>query len=200
MSVGAIGPRPSLHAAAKACKELPVSMQALYDKVHATAPGLVRALVQGSAARLSAVLAPMVDSKAPMVPGYQPRIVDGNHLSASGKRLKPLRGFRGAALPGQSLLVYDPDTDLVVELPPCEDGHAQERTMMRAVPCGGELRPRSCRSPTATSAHAQSCAAGESGEPEGGCSNRFGTAGKRCATGSRALQSGSLTARRHAFQ
>jgi IS4 transposase len=133
MSVVAVGLRPSLHAAAKACKDLPVSLQALYDKINGTSPGLVRALVQGSATRLGEVLAPMLGGKAPMVPGYQLRIVDGNHLPASEKRLKPLRGFRGAALPGQSLVVYDPDTDLVVDMLPCEDGHAQERTMMQAV-------------------------------------------------------------------
>jgi hypothetical protein len=44
--------------------------------------------------------------------------------------LKPLRGFRGAALPGQSLVVYDPDCEMVVDLMPCEDDHAQERTLM----------------------------------------------------------------------
>jgi IS4 transposase len=133
MAVVAVGLRPSLHAAAKACKDLPVSLQALYDKINGTSPGLVRALVQGSATRLSEVLAPMLGDKAPIVPGYQLRIVDGNHLPASEKRLKPLRGFRGAALPGQSLVVYDPDTDLVVDMLPCEDGHAQERTMMQAI-------------------------------------------------------------------
>ena len=33
MSVVAVGLRPSVHAAAKACKNLPVSVQALYDKI-----------------------------------------------------------------------------------------------------------------------------------------------------------------------
>jgi IS4 transposase len=59
------------------------------------------------------------------------RIVDGNHLPASEKRLKPLRGFRGAALPGHSLVVYDAELDLVSDLVACEDAHAQERTVMR---------------------------------------------------------------------
>ena len=80
--------------------------------------------------RLHEVLMPMMRDKTPTVPGYRLRIVDGNHLPASEKRLKPLRGYRGAALPGQSLVVYDPDLDLVVDLVPCEDGHAQERTLM----------------------------------------------------------------------
>lgn len=133
MSVVALGLRPSVHAAARACMDLPVSVQALYDKIKGTAPHLVRALVQGSALRLGEVLAPMIKGKAPTVRGYRLRIVDGNHLPASEKRLKPLRGFRGAALPGQSLVVYDPDLDLVVDLAPCEDGHAQERTLMPSV-------------------------------------------------------------------
>jgi hypothetical protein len=126
MAVVAMGLRPSLHAAAQAAKDLPVSVQALYDKVRRTAPSLVRALVQGSAARLAQVLQPLHQAQCGMVPGYQVRIVDGNHLPASEKRLKPLRGFRGAALPGQSLVVYDPDLNLVVDMLPGEDGHAQE--------------------------------------------------------------------------
>lgn len=130
MSVVAVGIRPSLHAAAQACPDLPVSVQALYDKVKRTEPNLVRALVVGGAERLGEVLAPMSQGKAPTVRGYRLRIVDGNHLPASEKRLKPLRGFRGAALPGHSLVVYDPDQEMVVDLVPCEDGHAQERSVM----------------------------------------------------------------------
>jgi hypothetical protein len=69
MSVVAMGMRPSLHAAAKACQELPVSVQALYDKIRRTDPALIRCLVRGSAERLQAVAAPMISGKAPTVPG-----------------------------------------------------------------------------------------------------------------------------------
>lgn len=130
MSVVAVGLRPSVHAAAIACKDLPVSITALYDKINRTEPDIVRALVQGSADRLEPVLQPMRQGQAPTVPGYRVRILDGNHFPASDKRLKPLRDFRGAALPGQSLVVYDPDTGLVVDLVPCEDAHSQERALM----------------------------------------------------------------------
>lgn len=131
MSVVAVGIRPSVHAAAKACKDLPVSITALYDKISRTDTGIVRALVQGSAERLDPVVQPMRQGQAATVNGYRVRILDGNHLPASEKRLKPLRAFRGAALPGQSLVVYDPDTGLVVDLVPCEDAHSQERALMR---------------------------------------------------------------------
>lgn len=130
MSVVAVGMRPSLHAAAKAATGLPVSMTALYDKVNGTEPGLVRALVAGSAARLTSVIEAMSPVPLVSVPGYRLRILDGNHLAASEKRLKMLRGFRGAALPGQALVVYDPDQDLVLDMIPCEDGHTQERALM----------------------------------------------------------------------
>lgn len=133
MSVVAVGLRPSIHAAVRECPDFPVSVQALYDKIKHTEPNLVRALVTGSAARLIDVLVPMIKAKAPMVPGYRLRIVDGSHLPATEKRLKPLRGFSGAPLPGHSLVVYDPDLEMVVDLEPCEDAYTQERAVMSSL-------------------------------------------------------------------
>lgn len=130
MSVVAMGLRPSLHAAAKAYAKLPVSFTALYDKINHTDPSVIRALVQGSGERLGPVLHSMQPTRKATVEGYRLRIVDGNHLPASEKRLKPLRQFRGAALPGHSLVVYDPDSGFVTDLIPCEDAHAQERACM----------------------------------------------------------------------
>ena len=130
MSVVALGLQPSVHAAAQARKDLPVSLAALYDKINKTEPSLARALVVGSAQRLEPLLTGMGKAQASLCPGYRIRVVDGNHLPASEKRLAPLRSFRGAALPGHSLVVYDPDAGLVIDLVPCEDAHAQERTLM----------------------------------------------------------------------
>ena len=106
---------------------LPVSLASLYDKVNHTDPGVLRALVRGSAERLLPVLAAVGGGNAASLPGWGLRVLDGNHLAASEKRLAPLRGLRGAALPGQSLVVYDPDLGLVVDLLACEDAHASER-------------------------------------------------------------------------
>jgi IS4 transposase len=130
MSLVALGLRPSLHAAAQKMSDLPVSLTALYDKVNRVEPNVVRALVSGSAERLAPVMTPLRKGIAPWLPGWRVRIVDGNHLPASEKRLAPLRGFRGAALPGHSLVVFDPDAGLVVDLVPCEDGHASERGLL----------------------------------------------------------------------
>ncbi len=126
MTLVVLGLRPSLHAAARKMDGLPVSLTALYDKVNRTEPAVLRALVRGSAERLGPVMA-AVGHGGSSLPGWQLRVLDGNHLGASEKRLGPLRGHRGAALPGQSLVVYDPDAGLVVDLVAWEDAHASER-------------------------------------------------------------------------
>src|SRR3712207_5062465 len=123
-----LGLRPSLHAAARTLKTLPVSLTALYDKVNRTEPAILRALVRGSAARLRPVAAGL--NTGASLPGWQVRVLDGNHLPASEKRLAPLRGYRGAALPGHRLVVYDPDGGLVNDIAPREDAHQSERTVI----------------------------------------------------------------------
>ena len=120
-----LGLRPSLHAAARSLETLPVSLGALYDKVNRTEPAVLRALVRGSAERLRPVTTGW-DGGASL-PGWQLRVLDGNHLPASEKRLAPLRGHRGAALPGHTLVVYDPDCGLVTDILPCEDAHQSAR-------------------------------------------------------------------------
>ena len=65
-----------------------------------------------------------------VLPGYQVRILDGNHLAATEHRLKELRSYGGGALPGQALVVYDPDLDLAINVVPCENGHTQERALL----------------------------------------------------------------------
>ena len=134
MTLVALGLQPSVHAAAQARKaDLPVSLAALYEKINRTEPSLARALVAGSAERLEPLCMELRRGREPLCAGYQIRVVDGNHLPASEKRLAALRGFRGAALPGHTLVVYDPDAGLVLDIVPCEDAHAQERTLMPSI-------------------------------------------------------------------
>lgn len=143
MSLVSLGLSPSVHAAAKSMgDQLNVAVQSVYNKLNGIEPQVVRALVQGSGERLVPVVQALEPKRAATVKGFRLRIVDGNHLPASEKRLKVLRKFRGAALPGQSLVVYDPDLSLILDILPWEDAHTQERLLMqsilpRAVP--GEL-------------------------------------------------------------
>lgn len=134
MSLVSLGLSPSVHAAAKSMGEqLNVAVQSVYNKLNGIEPQVVRALVSGSAERLVPVVQELEFKRAPTVKGFRLRIVDGNHLAASEKRLKVLRKFRGAALPGQSLVVYDPDLGLVLDVLPCEDAHTQERLLMQSI-------------------------------------------------------------------
>lgn len=134
MSLVVLGLRPSVHAAAKSMQEkLPVSLQALYEKLNGSEPEVVRKLVSGSAERLTPVIQELIKRQTPTVKGYRLRIVDGNHLPGSQKRLKLLREHRGAALPGQSLVIYDPDLQLAVDVLPCEDAYTQECVLMNTI-------------------------------------------------------------------
>src|SRR4029450_9972645 len=47
--------------------------------------------------------------------------------------LKELRAATGRALPGKALVVYEPALGVVTDVFPCENGHAQERSLFGAV-------------------------------------------------------------------
>jgi IS4 transposase len=134
MTLVSLGLSPSVHAAAKNMGDrLTVSLTSLYNKINGVHTAVVRALVGGSAERFLPVMEEFKPKGHRSVKGLRLRIVDGNHLPASEKRLKPLRNYRGAALPGQSLVVYDPDIELVLDVLLWEDAHAQERLIMQTL-------------------------------------------------------------------
>jgi hypothetical protein len=125
---------PSIHAAYQAREDgQGVSATALYDKLKGVETGVVRALVKDTAQDLREIQDALGVQREPWLPGYDIRILDGNCLEASEKRLGVLRGVGSAALPGKSLVVMDPQRRLLVDVFPCEDGHAQERSLLRAV-------------------------------------------------------------------
>jgi hypothetical protein len=121
---------PSVHAAyKKRATELSVSDQAVYDKLQCMELGVSAALVRDSAMRLAPVM-DALEARAPdWVRGYRTRILDGNHLSKTERRLQVLRPTWAAALPGKVLAVYEPATDLVTHVCLTPDGHAQERAL-----------------------------------------------------------------------
>jgi IS4 transposase len=123
--------RPSLHAAyQERAEEINVSVKSVYNKVNGVETQVSQALVRETAARLSPVIDQMGGGCAGLLPGYAVRILDGNHLAATEHRLKELRQIGGGPLPGQALVVLDPDQLLVADVFPCTDGHAQERSIL----------------------------------------------------------------------
>jgi len=68
-----------------------------------------------------------------LLPGYHAKILDGNHLAATEHRIAELRTTWAAPLPGQLLVVLDQERMLASDVIPCEDGHAQERSLLDQV-------------------------------------------------------------------
>jgi Transposase DDE domain len=134
MSLVVCGMYPSVSAAYKGFeKVVGVSKVSLYAKVNGMEPKLSQALVRYSSAQLVAIQAEFPASITPILPGYEVRIIDGNHIGATEHRLNVLRAEAAGALPGQTLTVLDPQRSLVVDVFPCEDGHAQERSLFPLV-------------------------------------------------------------------
>jgi IS4 transposase len=125
---------PSVNSAyTKSQEKLGASLVAVYGKLSRTELPILTALVSATAARLAAVVTTLRANVPSPIPGYCVKIVDGNHLAATERRLQELRGQAAAPLPGQALVVYDPQLDLMTEIIPCADGHAQERTLLAQV-------------------------------------------------------------------
>jgi IS4 transposase len=126
--------RPALNAAYKAHAEtINASLRAVYSKLDGIEPGLSAALVRTVAGRLEPVITAMGGSRADWLPGYRVKILDGNHLAGTEHRLKELRLLGAGALPGQALVVLDPQLMLACDVILCEDGHAQERSLLDQV-------------------------------------------------------------------
>jgi len=126
--------RPAICAAYQARAEvIEASLKAVSDKLDRTEPGLSAALVHTVAARLAPVIDAMKGGRPELLPGYHVKILDGNHLAGTEHRLKEWRTLRAGALPGQALVVLDPRLMLATDVLLCEDGHAQERSLLDQV-------------------------------------------------------------------
>ena len=109
---------------------LPVSDQAVYDKLRCMEPAVSAALVADSASRVGSVIDALGARLDPWLPGYRVQVIDGNHLSATQRRLRVLRETWAAPLPGTALAVYEPERDVVARVFLTSDGHAQERSLL----------------------------------------------------------------------
>jgi hypothetical protein len=114
-------------------EEIPVTRQAVYDKLKHLELPTAAGLVEYAGRELGACLQQMPSPPSPLLPGYRVRVLDGNHLAGTEHRVKELRRYRAAALPGHALVFYDPQWDVATEVIPCEDAYAQERTLLPEV-------------------------------------------------------------------
>jgi Transposase DDE domain len=126
--------KPSVRAAYRDHEDtVGASLISLYNKLNGVEPHTSAELVRYSATELTPLIEQLDGARAPWLPGYCVKILDGNCIEASDRRLKVLREVQAGALPGKSLVVYEPTAGLVSDVFPCEDGHAQERSLFGEV-------------------------------------------------------------------
>jgi IS4 transposase len=113
--------------------EWTVGVRSLYEKLAGIETQVSERLVADSADELAALVDRLLPERTPLLPGYEVRIVDGNHLAGTEHRLQPLRGNGAAALPGQALVVLDPERRLVRRMFAAEDAYVNERTLLPRV-------------------------------------------------------------------
>lgn len=125
---------PSANAAyQKQRQSFSVSRTAVYDKLNGVEPQVSAALTRQTAAHLTAVIHELGGALPDLLPGYRVKIIDGNCLAKSEHRLQELRTIAAAPLPGKSLVAPNPALMLAIDVFPCEDGHAQERSLLDGV-------------------------------------------------------------------
>lgn len=123
--------RPSINAAYVArAEEIGVTVKAVYDKLKGIEANVSRGLVRETGDRMAAIIEATQATLPELVPGYTVKIVDGNHLRRTDRRIQELRDIQEAPLPGKVLAVLDPRLMLVRDVLLCEDGHAQERRLL----------------------------------------------------------------------
>jgi IS4 transposase len=139
MSLVACGQLPTVKAAYHhLLGRVPVSLKSVYEKLAHVETAVSAGLVRAVAGRCRAVIDELGGAPAPLLPGYRAKILDGNHLAATHKRLEVARGHTAGPLPGMCLVVLDADAGLVCDVVCCEDGHTHERSQIdRVLPLVG---------------------------------------------------------------
>ena len=134
MSAVVFKTHPSINAAYKEQGEsIGVSITSVYNKLNGLESTTSAALVRDTGREQAAIVEQMGGQCAPWLPGYRIKVLDGNCIEATEHRLEVLRETKAGALPGKSLVVYDPLLEMATDVFPCEDGHAQARSLFADV-------------------------------------------------------------------
>lgn len=106
------------------------TLSALYVKLQNTETAVMSGLVRESFVRLAPLIRGLKAERPPLFPGYCTKILDGAHLAGTQHRVQETRTLHSAPRPGQALVVLQPDQRLISGAFPCEDAHAQERSLL----------------------------------------------------------------------
>jgi hypothetical protein len=125
---------PSIHAAYQDNKEkIETSITSVYNKLNGLDTEISRALIKDTAEPMGELVHELKGTRKPWLAGYRVKVLDGNCIEATHHRIEQLRGVGAGALPGKSLVIYEPELEMATDVFPCEDGHAQERSLLSAV-------------------------------------------------------------------
>ena len=128
------GSRSHVHAAYQAsAEEIGVSVNSVYNKLNGMELHTSAELVRYAAGAVTPVIEGLKGTRRSPLAGYHVKLLDGNCIEASEHRIEELRSLSAGALPGKSLVVYDPVLGIPVDVFPCADGHAQERSLLNKV-------------------------------------------------------------------
>lgn len=134
MSLVVCGTSPHVKSAFKYLQDdIPVTLKCVYEKLQKIETCVSEELVHHVAGRCQDVISELGGACQPLLPGHRIRILDGNHLAATQKRLKVTREHSAGPLPGQSLAILDPSSMLITDIILCEDAHTQERALIEEV-------------------------------------------------------------------
>ncbi len=125
---------PSVLAAYRGMREaLGVSDEAVYQKLRKVELPTSEAMVRDSFTQASGVLRQLRGEAVPWLRGKRVKILDGNYLSATERRIAELRTLSAAPLPGRALVVWDQGTRLIENVVLTEHGQANERSLLGQV-------------------------------------------------------------------
>jgi hypothetical protein len=110
--------------------DISVSLTSLYNKLQGIEGEVSAELVAHSGRQLQPLIREIGGTLPEPVPGYEMHVLDGNCIAATEHRLGETRDNSAAPLPGKSLCVFKPAYQLVTNIVLCEDGHAQERSLV----------------------------------------------------------------------
>jgi IS4 transposase len=125
--------RNSVNVAYQKADHISVSLTSLYNKLNGMETTTSAALLRYIGKESCALVKEMKAQHPEWITGYRTKLLDGNCIEATEHRLKVLRNTKAGALPGKSLVVFDPQTEIAIDVFPCEDGHAQERSLLEDV-------------------------------------------------------------------
>ncbi len=130
--------------------EIGVSKTAVYDKLNRLEPNVSQALVRYSAREMTTIIEQVGGQMPELLPGYRittsafPCVLRRRGVARQNSFLAMVWEPQNIVClccstlelelcPGKSLVVLDPALALATDIFPCEDGHAQERSLLPEV-------------------------------------------------------------------